>query len=261
MLSERAENIQQLGELNWITLVPQSIKTAKILAESMEDEVFVESEIPGYPIASCCCNYAGVRQRWLVIESEKRRDSDLKQLEKRLTKQLKIATSELKSLMKQDFACVADAKQAADKLSRRWKYHSLESIDIKTDAHYTKAGRPTKNQSPEHFNYRVTAQVIPVEALIEIARRRAGRFILATNVLDEDLLSNDEVLIEYKGQQSSERGFRFLKDPLFFTRECFFEHPSKSGSPRNGHGFMLAGLYSWATSVTTSFSSCRTNYS
>ena len=26
------ENIQQLGELNWITLVPQSIKTAKILA-------------------------------------------------------------------------------------------------------------------------------------------------------------------------------------------------------------------------------------
>ena len=75
----------------------------------MEDEVFVESEIPGYRIASCCCDYGGVYQRWLIIESEKRRDSDLKQLEKRLTKQLKIATSELKSLMRQDFACAADA--------------------------------------------------------------------------------------------------------------------------------------------------------
>ena len=149
----------------------------------MEDEVFVESEILGYGIASCCCNYAGVRQRWLVIESEKRGDSDLKQLEKRLTKQLKIATSELKSLMKQDFACVADAKQAADKLSRSWKYHSLESIDIETDAHYTKAGRPTKNQCPENFTYRVTAQVIPLDDVIEIARRRAGRFILATPTL------------------------------------------------------------------------------
>ena len=25
------------------------------------------------------------------------------------------------------------------------------------------AGRPTKNQSPEHFTYRLTAQVIPLE--------------------------------------------------------------------------------------------------
>ena len=222
-----AENIQQLGELNWITLVPRSIKTAKILAESMEDEVLVESEILGYRIASCCCDYGGVSQRWLIIESEKRRDSDLKQLEKRLTKQLKIATSELKSLMRQDFACAADAQKAADKLSRSWKYHSLESINIETEAHYTKAGRPTKNKSPENFTYRVTAQVIPVKEVIEIARRQAGRFILATNVLDEKTLSNDEILTEYKGQQSSERGFRFLKDPLFFTSSVFLNTPRR----------------------------------
>lgn len=222
-----AENIQQLGDLNWITLVPRSIKTAKILAESIEDEGFVESSIPGYRIASCCCDYGGVRQRWLIIESKKRLSSDLKQLEKRFTKQLKIATSELKSLMKQDFACVADAKQAADKLRRNWKYHSLESVEIETHAHYNKAGRPTKNQSPEHFTYRVTAQVIPVQEVIEIARRRAGRFILATNILDEKTLPNDEVLTEYKGQQSSERGFRFLKDPLFFTSSVFLNTPRR----------------------------------
>lgn len=222
-----AENIQQLGELNWITLVPRSIKTAKILAESMKDEVFVESEIPGYRIASCGCDYGEVRQRWLIIESEKRLQSDLKQLDKRLTKQLKVAKSSLKSLMQQDFACVADAKQAADKLKRSWKYHSLESIDIETEVHYRKAGRPTKNQSPEHFTYRVTAQVIPVEEAIEIARRQAGRFILATNVLDEKTLPNDEILTEYKGQQSSERGFRFLKDPLFFTSSVFLNTPRR----------------------------------
>ena len=222
-----AENIQQLGELNWITLVPRSIKTAKILAESIKDEVFVESEISGYRIASCCCNYGGVPQRWLIIESEKRRESDFKRLEKQLKKQLKIANSELKSLMKQDFACVADAKQAADKLSRSWKHHCLESVEIETHPHYNRAGRPTKNQSPEHFSYRVTAQIIPVEEVIEIARRRAGRFILATNITDEEILANDEVLIEYKGQQSSERGFRFLKDPLFFTSSVFLKTPRR----------------------------------
>jgi len=49
----------------------------------------------------------------------------------------------------------------------------------------------------------------------------AGRFILATNVLDIDELTDDDVLREYKAQQSTERGFRFLKDPLFFTSSVF----------------------------------------
>lgn len=222
-----AENIQQLGGLNWITLVPRSIKTVKILATSIKDEVFAQSKIPGYRIASCCSDYGGVRQRWLIIESKKRLQSDLKQLEKRLTKCFKVAEKELKSLMQQDFACAADGKKAADKLSRSWKYHSLESVEIKTHLHYTKAGRPTKNQSPEHSTYRVTAQIIPVEEVIESSQRQAGRFVLATNILDEDILPDDEVLVEYKGQQSSERGFRFLKDPLFFTSSVFLNTPRR----------------------------------
>ncbi|CDN09860.1 hypothetical protein RintRC_0808 [Richelia intracellularis] len=48
-----------------------------------------------------------------------------------------------------------------------------------------------------------------------------GRFILATNVLDADKLSNEDVLREYKAEQSTERGFRFLKYPLFFTSTVF----------------------------------------
>ena len=222
-----SENIQQLGGIKWITLVPRSIKITKVLTELIGEEVFVESEVSGYRIASCCCNYGQVNQRWLIVESEKRRDSDLRSLEKKLTKQLKIATSELNSLMKQDFACAADATEAANKLRANWKYHSLESIQIDTHSHYSKAGRPPKNQTPEYFTYRVTSQIIPVEEVIENAQRRAGRFILATNVLDEDILSDDEVLIEYKGQQSSERGFRFLKDPLFFTSSVFLNTPRR----------------------------------
>ena len=112
-------------------------------------------------------------------------------------------------------------------MSRSWKYHSLESVEIETHAHYSQAGRPTKNNSPEYFTHRVTAQIIPVKEIIEIARRQAGRFILATNVLDEKALPNDEVLTEYKGQQSSERGFRFLKDPLFFTSSVFLNTPRR----------------------------------
>ena len=74
--------------------------------------------------------------------------------------------------------------------------------------------------------------------MVERHQRRAGRFILATNVLvspavergkahsqpvDELSLSADDILIEYKAQQGVERGFRFLKDPLFFASSVFLK--------------------------------------
>ncbi len=55
----------------------------------------------------------------------------------------------------------------------------------------------------------------------------AGRFILATNVLDINQLSCDEMIAKYKEQQSAERGFAFLKDPLFFTDSVFLKSPER----------------------------------
>jgi transposase len=57
---------------------------------------------------------------------------------------------------------------------------------------------------------------------------RSGRYILATNIPSEgEELTNDELLAEYKGRQSVERGFRFLKDPLFFTSSVFVKTPRR----------------------------------
>jgi transposase len=41
----------------------------------------------------------------------------------------------------------------------------------------------------------------------------------------EILLEPSEILTTYKNQQSCERGFRFLKDPLFFADSFFVENP------------------------------------
>ncbi len=195
--------------------------------ETLGEETFEDSEVSGYRIASCCSDYGGIRQRWLVVESESGRARQLKQLFKRLQKKLTLAQGELKRLMRQDFACSADAQIAAEKLSQGWKYHILESLNIETHLHYAQAGRPSKDQEPEQITYRVTASIVEDPEAVKIARRRAGRFILATNVLDTEILSNDEVLREYKHQQSSERGFRFLKDPLFFTSSVFLNTPRR----------------------------------
>lgn len=58
----------------------------------------------------------------------------------------------------------------------------------------------------------------------EIQRRTfvGGRFILATNTE-----SPSQIFWNYKNQQSTERGFRFLKDKQFFVDSFFLEKPQQ----------------------------------
>ncbi len=69
--------------------------------------------------------------------------------------------------------------------------------------------------------------MIENQELITENQNSCGRFILATNILDTTELSASEILIIYKQQQSSERGFRFIKDPLFFADSLFVKNPER----------------------------------
>ena len=161
-----------------------------------------------------------MRQRWLVIESEARKESDLKQLEKRLTKKYTQAQSQLRKLCQQEFACAEDPFNAAKLLESQLPFDQLANIEVIEYSQHRGRGRPRKDSQPTLISH-IQAEIVPKETAITIATEQAGRFILATNVLDADKLSNEDVLPEYKAQQSTERGFRFLKDPLFFTSTVF----------------------------------------
>ncbi|NES18045.1 MAG: IS1634 family transposase [Symploca sp. SIO3E6] len=75
--------------------------------------------------------------------------------------------------------------------------------------------------------YKLTISWEINQAKVEQLKTRAGRFILATNQLDKSQLSSDEILVKYKEQQAVERGFAFLKDPLFFVDSVFAKSPSR----------------------------------
>ena len=61
------------------------------------------------------------------------------------------------------------------------------------------------------------------DTVFEAHRTQAGRFVLATNLLDSQTWTHQRILQEYKDQQTCERGFRFLKDPLFFASRVFLK--------------------------------------
>ena len=101
-------------------------------------------------------------------------------------------------------------------------------FEIVEEARYGKPGRPAEGAEPEEIRYRITkVEVERDEAAIEEELERSGRYILATSVLDSGELTNDELLAEYKGRHAVERGFRFLKDPLFFTSSVFVKSPKR----------------------------------
>lgn len=213
-------NLKMMSDLQWLCRVPLSIKAAKSLISTIPESEFIDSTIPGYKLVSRTESYAGIEQRWLVVQSQERRESDLRKLTQKITKAESKAVLDLKKLSQERFACEADAIKALSKLSTQFKYHQINESKV-TPA------KSNKKDSLNEISYQISATVCQDESKINTELLSAGRFIIATNVLDSQELSDDSMLREYKAQQSCERGFGFLKDPLFFADSIFLKSPER----------------------------------
>ncbi|MEG4529240.1 IS1634 family transposase [Microcoleus sp. D2_18a_D3] len=222
-----AENLSAMAGMKWITRVPLSIKSARQKISDIEDKDWESAQIKGYKIAAITSEYANIKQRWIVVESDLRKQAALKKIAQQVEKQLESASDSLRKLFRQEFACIADAEIAIKRLSDTWKYHQITEIECREKP----AKKSTSKQKLENQTnptvYQVTGQIETRLSVIEVEKIAAGRFILATNILDTQEVSDEQILSEYKAQQSNERGFRFIKDPLFFTSSVFVKNPER----------------------------------
>ena len=62
---------------------------------------------------------------------------------------------------------------------------------------------------------------------VAVLASKKATFIVATNILDAQRLSHEQVISTYKEQGGVERGFRFLKDPLFLASSVFVKKPER----------------------------------
>jgi transposase len=213
-------NIKLMSSIKWLTRVPLTIKSAKNLVMSLTESEFVKIEKSGYSYAQKKINYGDIEQRWLVVQSQDRKKSDLKKLSKKIEKALTNTQIKLKKLAQEKFACAADARKELTKISKDFKYHQVENIEI------TEKIPDIKEENQSKY-YQISARVDENKDVIEPERLSAGRFIIATNVLSDEELSNEKMLFEYKAQQSCERGFSFLKSPLFLADSIFLKSPER----------------------------------
>ena len=218
-------NLNMLREMKWLSRVPMSIKEAKTAIEKIEEEELKEVR-EGYRVGEIESKYGGIKQRWVVVESEQRKEAELKKLAKEIEKEEKEGQKELRKLGKKRFGCEADARQSLKEVNKNLKYHQAIEVEVVEKKKYVEPGRPSKDTAYQKV-YEVSAKLEERWEVIEVEEKRQGKFVLATNELEIEKLSSEEVLNTYKEQQTVERGFKFLKDPLFFTSSVFLKTPKR----------------------------------
>ena len=209
-------NLKLMKEMSWVTRVPLSIKEAKEIVNNLSAEEFSKSELKGYSWQEIENNYAGIRQRWLVVESQPRKESDLKKLEEKINKESQWVSQKLASLSKQSFQSEIEANLRLKQITSKLKYHLISQIKI-----------TEKSDKNKKFIYQITADFQSDQSKIISLKTKAGRFVIATNKLECDSFTSDDILKKYKEQQAPERGFAFLKDPLFFADSVFLKTPQR----------------------------------
>jgi transposase len=220
------ETLKEAKDVRWLMRVPETLAQAKKLVKETLPEEMSELE-PGYQGKEVVCEYAGITQRWLVVFSQAAQNRELKTLEKAQAREWESAQKDWRKLEGQTFNCQTDAEVALGQLNKKWKYHQAQARAIPI-TQYPRRGRPSAQDQKEIVGYSLQGSLEVNQTALEEAKRSLGRFIIATNDLDAGRLPADAMLENYKDQGVSvERGFRFLKDPLFFAHSLFLKKPER----------------------------------
>lgn len=216
-----AANMRELTEaqVRWIARVPETSHAAKeAVRQEPEDgqgtaqRQWWETSAPN----------EDQEERWIVARSQEGvtrcRKTMVRQAER---DRLAVATA-LRKLP--TFACEADAQTALTTLRHTTPPWITIEGQVVAIAHYPSPGRPAKGASPELVHWEIAATSVVSDAVVEREALRRAWFIVATNVRD---LPAEEILRRYAEQSSVERGFAFLKDPLFLASSVFVKKPER----------------------------------
>lgn len=221
------ESLQELSGVRWVSRVPETVKEVKDVIRGLEKDKMNRCADPHYRITRHRSEYGGVSQRWVIVYSEKSYQREKKTFAKNLLKKTTELEKEWWHLSNQDFACEADAIKAAEKFRKKLKLHTV-AYQTNCRLSYPTKGRPGKNTEPNAERWNITGTIAVDQKAIAEAEKTKGMFIVATNELDEKRLSDESLLNVYKAQGVSvERGFRFLKDPLFYAESMYLNSPKR----------------------------------
>lgn len=221
------DNAINLSEIKFITRIPRTYKEehkAIDVAIAANSWLPLDEENKYYVYTTTHLN---ILQRWIVVHSRSAKSRSEKTLNRQIDKEYHAVERALKHLRNKEFDCESDAKKELDRASSKFKYHQIILDKIVAHDCYDQVGRPKKTDAPARKIYQITATIAAL--FLERKERliQHSCYIIGTNTMENEL-SAEAVIEAYKNQNASvERGFRFLKDPLFFVSSFFLKKPAR----------------------------------
>jgi transposase len=221
-----AANALNLARLPFITRIPETFTvTQQVIEQAWAwGEWQPLDETVKYQRVELC--HYGMAQRWLVVSSQDAWQRAEHTLAKAQAKESAQVQQQLFHLQAQRFPSESEARAALDAIAQRWRYHQLAQVSLTPHRQYARKGRPTKQTPCKAIQWQLHASVRPDLATITRQQQRKACFVLGTTI-PVTALTDAEVVAAYKGQSAVERGFRFLKDPVFFVSSLFVKKPSR----------------------------------
>jgi len=147
-------------------------------------------------------------------------------LKKACDKEKEAIDKQLFHLQVKRFQSPKEASDALDELAKSWKYHKPKQIALTKHKHYATKGRPGTDTPVKSTDWQIKCTFAVAQEALQHLQNYKACFVLGSNV-EQKSLGNREVINGYIGQSKVERGFRYLKDPLFFVSSLFIKKPAR----------------------------------
>ena len=214
------ENLKTMQNKNilFITRAPNKINDVKELISSVkQDELKPINE--EYFCALRDFEYSDVKLKALVVHSTQSQNRAHKAIDAKVAKENEKIDGQIKQLSRKTFSCEPDALSAANELIKKFHYFTANEPQIISEPVYGR-GKRAANAQPKSYKYRIELTVKQNLEVIDLEKNESSKFVIVTNDTDSEW-TEEHLLKSYKEQQRVERGFRFLKEPKFFTDSIF----------------------------------------
>jgi transposase len=222
------ENMTALNQagVRWVSRVPDTSTEAHAILQ--------ETPATWQPNADGTCQWWSRvldlpqgRERWIVVRTSEGEARTRATVQRQAERERVNWEKRLWHLGNQTFACQADAHAAVAKACQRRPVWLQVQAVVGAAPKYGQRGRPRKDAVPAAQVWHIQASVtLDAEALEREALRRAA-YIVGTNLLDVVAWPDEAVIALYREQTVAERGFAFLKDPLFLASSVFVKKPTR----------------------------------
>jgi len=229
-------------KLHFISRLPSTYKlcsdlkrTAWVKEDAWQEvgRISTAKDASTYRIQSFRRELYGNKYRFIAVRSSSLDAQKEHKLQDVLKREEQALQKSIKKLSQSEHNCEEDAIEAAQAFVHKHKraLHGLQTTVVAQQIKAKRAskGRPRKDEpAPEiHTKYRIETEIVlPTEAAQQAWREREATFVLITDILDDQRVSDEQILRLYKDQYEIEHRFRFLKSP-YHVGPIFLHKPSR----------------------------------